>query len=135
MRDMLLRLERKTKIIGRSEAPSLVKSNVEVYKWYMDHQLTQVDNYLAYLQNALKQIPENQAIVLHQYSLDPKQKPAGLDISNHIKLEKMAGPNHLLDIVFHPLVPFSGYHVKKLLCEFEDKFVLLSDNPPAACIV
>ena len=68
----------------------MAKNNAEVYKWYMNHQLCQVNDYLGYVAKALKTIPENQAIVLHQYSVDPKSKPATLDISRHFIIDKIA---------------------------------------------
>ena len=87
---MLYRLEGKTQLFSEVSEPSLAKSNVDVYKWYMHHQLTQVNDYLGYLSKSLKSIPENQAVVLHQYSVDPKSKPATLDISNHFIVDKIA---------------------------------------------
>ena len=85
MRQMLYRLEAKTKLFSMEESEqTLAKCNVDVYKVYMSHQLAQVDDYLGYLSKALKTIPEgSQAVKLHQYQLDPKSKPAMLDISRH----------------------------------------------------
>jgi len=90
MRQMLYRLESKTQLFAEVSEPSLAKNNVDVYKWYMSHQLSQVDDYLGYLSKAIKTIPENQAVVLHQYSVDPKAKPASLDISRHFLVDKIA---------------------------------------------
>ena len=54
MRQMLYRLESKTSLFAEVSENSLAKNNVSVYKWYMDHQLTQVNDYLGYLTKSLK---------------------------------------------------------------------------------
>ena len=35
-------------------------------------------------------MPENQPVVLHQYSLDPKKKPVQMDFSNHFQADVQA---------------------------------------------
>ena len=57
MRQMLYRLEAKTKKFATVTEPTMAKCNMDVYKVYMRHQLTQVDDYLGYLSKALKTIP------------------------------------------------------------------------------
>ena len=37
MRQMLYRLESKTELFAEVSEPTLAKSNVDVYKWYMNH--------------------------------------------------------------------------------------------------
>ena len=54
MRQMLYRLESKTSLFAEVSENSLAKNNVSVYKWYMNHQLTQVNDYLGYLTKSLK---------------------------------------------------------------------------------
>lgn len=66
------------------------KQNTLIYKWYMDYQLTQVDDYLSFLNKGLKSLPENQAIVLAQYAIDSKKKPVQMDFSNHFTSEPKA---------------------------------------------
>jgi hypothetical protein len=112
MREMLYRLEARTKIAA-DPRPSLKKQNISIYKWYMDYQLTQVDNYLAYLNKGLKSLPENQPIVLHQYSLDPKQKPLHMNFSNHFLTTKVASANLHADGADH------SHRYQKLLYEMQ----------------
>jgi len=63
LRDLLVGLEERANVCG-TRGSSMRKQNTLIYKWYMDYQLTQVDDYLSFLNKGLKSLPENQAIVL-----------------------------------------------------------------------
>ena len=80
------------------------------------------------MSKALKSIPENQAIVLHQYSVDPKAKPAILDISRHFIVDKVANSTIQDE-------ELANFHFSRLLLEFDENLLLLSEDPPFACLV
>lgn len=119
LRDLLIGLEQRVTICSRAGS-SMKKQNSLVYKWYMDYQLTQVDNYLSFLNQGLKSLPENQPVVLHQYSLDPKKKPVQMDFSNHFQADVQAAGELISerDRYESLLIELKG--------ELQDYYVLLS---------